>query len=198
MTAGKKAVVRVKPGTSKEAAEKRRAEFVEAFVANGGNAKAAAIEAGFSPKSAAQQGARLLKDVNVSNAIDQRRAQLLQMTQLSTEEIMADIARTLRFDPRRLYNDDGSMKSIKDLDDATAACLTGIEVVIMKGTESSETPLFVKKVKWEGKAAARDQAMRVLGMFEKDNQQKAGALDGLPRELLQAMVQRLKAINGQR
>jgi len=193
-----KGVQRVKPGTSKEAAEKRRAEFVEAFVANGGNARAAAITAGFSSKSAAQQGARLLKDVNVSMAIDQRRGQLLEKTQLTTEEIMADIARTLRFDPRRLYNDDGSMKSIKDLDDATAACLTGIEVVIMKGTENSETPLYVKKVKWEGKATARDQAMRVFGMFEKDNKQKTSDLDGLPRELLQAMVQRLKDLNGQR
>lgn len=110
---------------------------------------------------------------------------------------MADIARTLRFDPRKLYNDDGSMKSIKDLDDATAACLTGIEVVIQKGTENDETPLYVKKVKWEGKAVARDQAMRVFGMFEKDNKQKASDLEGLPRELLQAMVQRLKALNGQ-
>lgn len=194
---GKGVQQRVKPGTSREAAEKRRAEFIEAFVANGGNAKAAAVTAGFSPRSAAQQGARLLKDVNVSMAIDQRRGQLLEKTQLTTEEIMADIARTLRFDPRRLYNDDGSMKSIKDLDDATAACLTGIEVVIVKGTENSETPLYVKKVKWEGKAVARDQAMRVFGMFEKDNKQKVSELDGLPRELLQAMVQRLKALNGQ-
>lgn len=175
----------------------RRAEFVEAFVANGGNATAAAITAGFSEKTARQQGARLLSDVAISDAVAARRAAILAAAQLSTDELMADIARTIRFDPRRLYNDDGSMKSIKDLDDATAACLTGIEVVIVKGTENSETPLYVKKVKWEGKAAARDQAMRVLGMFEKDNTQKAGALDGLPRELLQAMVQRLKALNGQ-
>lgn len=195
---GDESVRRAKPGTSKEAAENRRIEFVEAFVANGGNAKQAAITAGYSPRSAAQQGARMLKDANVSTAIDQRRGQLLKKTQLSTEEIMADIARTLRFDPRNLYNDDGSMKSIKDLDDATAACLTGIEVVIMKGTENDETPLYVKKVKWEGKSTAREQAMRVFGMFEKDNKQKVSDLEGLPRELLQAMVQRLKALNDQR
>lgn len=180
-----------------EAAAQRRAEFVEAFVANGGNATKAAIAAGYSEKTARQQGARLLSDVAISGAIAKRSAEAVASAQLSTEEIMADIARTLRFDPRKLYNDDGSMKSIKDLDDATAACLTGIEVVIKKGTENDETPLYVKKVKWEGKAVARDQAMRVFGMFEKDNKQKASELEGLPRELLQAMVQRLKALNGQ-
>lgn len=194
---GKGVQQRVKLGTSIEAAAQRRAEFVEAFVANGGNATKAAIAAGYSEKTARQQGARLLSDVAISGAIAKRSAEAVASAQLSTEEIMADIARTLRFDPRKLYNDDGSMKSIKDLDDATAACLTGIEVVIQKGTENDEKPLYVKKVKWEGKAVARDQAMRVFGMFEKDNKQKASDLEGLPRELLQAMVQRLKALNGQ-
>lgn len=193
---GKLAVQRVKPGQAKDSTEARRAAFIEAYLSNGANARDAAIQAGFSRASAASQGSRLLKNVNVLAAIDKRRAQLSEKTQLTTDEIMADIARTLRFDPRKLYNDDGSMKSIKDLDDATAACLTGIEVVIMKGTEGDETPLYVKKVKWEGKATARDQAMRVFGMFEKDNKQKVSELDGLPRELLQAMVQRLKKLNG--
>lgn len=130
--------------------------------------------------------------------MDKRRTNIAVKTELSTDEIMADMARALRFDPRKLYDEKGQLKPIHELDDDTALCLTGIETVIVKGTEGSETPLFVKKLKWESKATARDQALKVFGMYEKDNQQKAGALDGLPRELLQAMVQRLKVLNGQR
>lgn len=137
------------------------------------------------------------KDPVILSMIDQRRTEIATKVELSTNEIMADMARALRFDPRKLYRQDGTLKPIHELDDDTALCLTGIETVIVKGTEGDETPLFVKKLKWESKAAARDQALKVFGMYEKDNQQKAGALDGLPRELLQAMVQRLKALNGQ-
>lgn len=186
-----------KPGPNKESAEARYARFVEAYLSNGNNAANAALVAGYSAKTAVTQGGRLLKHVHVQQLLQQRRTVIAQINELSTNEIMADMARALRFDPRKLYREDGTLKPIHELDDDTALCLTGIETVIVKGTEGSETPLFVKKLKWESKAVSRDQAMKVFGMYEKDNQQKAGALEGLPRELLQAMVQRLKALNGQ-
>lgn len=167
-------------------------------MSNGRNATDAALQAGYSKGGAAKQGYRMSKDPLILSMIDQRRTEIATTTALSTDEIMADMARALRFDPRKLYRQDGTLKPIHELDDDTALCLTGIETVIVKGTEGSETPLFVKKLKWESKAVSRDQALKVFGMYEKDNQQKAGALDGLPRELLLAMVQRLKALNGQR
>lgn len=139
------------------------------------------------------------KDPVILSMLEQRRTNIAVKTELSTDEIMADMARALRFDPRKLYRQDGTLIPIHELDDDTALCLTGIETVIVKGTEGDETPLFVKKLKWESKATARDQALKVFGMYEKDNQQKAGALEGLPRELIQMMVDRLKVLsNGQR
>lgn len=180
-------------------ADDRRQAFAEAFLSNGGNAKQACIEAGFSPNSAERQGARMTRDAKVRAILDKRRTEIAQSIELSTSEIMAGMARALRFDPRKLYKKDGSLIPIHELDDETALCLTGIETVIVKGTEGSETPLFVKKLKWESKATARDQALKVFGMYEKDNQQKAGALEGLPRELIQLMVDRLKVLgNGHR
>lgn len=170
--------------------------FVEAYLSNGRNATDAALQAGYSKGGAAKQGYRMSKDPVILSMIDQRRTQIAKNNELSTDEIMADMARALRFDPRKLYRQDGTLKPIHELDDDTALCLTGIEVVAMPG-EDGDTPMFVKKMKWESKATARDQALKVFGMYERDNRQKAGALDGLPRELLQAMVQRLKVLNGQ-
>lgn len=197
--AGKKLVSRVKAGTSKVSAEDRRMMFVEAYLSNGRNATDAALQAGYSKGGAAKQGYRMSKDPVILSMLEQRRTNIAVKTELSTDEIMADMARALRFDPRKLFGQDGTFIPIHALDDDVALCLTSIETVIVKGTEGSETPLFVKKIKWESKATARDQALKVFGMYEKDNQQKAGVMDGLPRELVRLMVERLKAIsNGQR
>lgn len=190
---------RAKAGTSRISAEDRRAAFIEAYLSGNGNCSEAAVAAGFSPKTASRQGARLLKDVRVRTELDKRRTAIAETNELSTNEIMADMARALRFDPRKLYRQDGTLIPIHELDDDTALCLTGIETVIVKGTEGDENPLFVKKLKWESKATARDQALKVFGMYEKDNRQKAGVLEGLPRELIQLMVERLRVLsNGQR
>ena len=193
---GKKVAVRGKAGTSLMSAEDRRIAFVEAYMCNGNNAAKAALQAGFSPKTSAVQGGRLLKHVHVQHLLNSRRTVIAENNELSTNEIMADMARALRFDPRKLYNKDGTLKPIHELDDDTALCLTGIEVVAMPSPDGEgDTPLFVKKLKWESKATARDQALKVFGMYEKDNKQKAGALDGLPRELIQLMVDRLKVLS---
>ena len=194
----RKAPTRTKQGTSKVSAEDRRIAFVEAYLSNGRNATQAAVTAGFSPKTAERQGSRMVRDVRVQTVLDKRRTDIAKKNELSTDEIMADMARALRFDPRKLYRQDGTLKPIHELDDDTALCLTGIEVVAMPGEEGA-TPLFVKKMKWESKATARDQALKVFGMYEKDNKQKTGAMDGLPRELVQLMVDRLRVLShGQR
>jgi phage terminase small subunit len=194
MAAGKKPASR-KAGSSWEEATAKRLKFVEAFLVNGGNASKAAVSAGYSEKTAGSQGQRLLKHVEVVQLLNNRRTNIQQTLQLSTDEIMADMARTLRFDPRKLFNIDGSMKPIQELDDDTALCLTGIEV-IETASEGGETSR-VKKIKWETKSTARDQALKVFGMYEKDNKQKAGALSGLPRELIKTMIERLQALNGE-
>ena len=53
------------------------------------------------------------------------------------------------------------------------------------------------EVKLHSKVDVMDKLFRHFGLFEADNKQKTGPLDALPRELLQEMVKRLKAINGQ-
>lgn len=51
------------------------------------------------------------------------------------------------------------------------------------------------EVKLHSKVDVMDKLFRHFGLYEADNKQKLSDLEGLPRELLQAMVQRLKAMN---
>jgi phage terminase small subunit len=183
----------VKAGTSKEAAELRKKLFVEAFIANGGNATEAAIQAGYSAKSAGQQASRLLKDANVSQLVAQRQEKLVEKFELTTEAVLRNLAQAIYFDPRRLYRDDGSLKDVTELDDDTAMALAGLEVMEEKGTgdERGKVIGYTKKFKWLDKNTAREQAMKHLGQYREDNTQRNPLAD-VPREAVKALVERLK------
>ncbi len=189
---GKKSVVALpsKQGTSKDAAAARKAIFVEAYIANGGNATEAAKEAGYSEKTAYSQGGRLLKDVEIQRSIAERSKSVAKKYELTTDLVVKSIVQELTFDPAKLYLAGGQLKDITELDEDTRAALTAVE---FEQLGSQDAPVFVRKFKWAAKQGAREQAMKHLGMFEKDNEQKANPLDGLPREMLVAIVDRLSA-----
>lgn len=183
-----------KAGTSKEAAEQRKRLFVEAYIANGGNGKRAAIAAGFSPKAAAQQASRLLTDANVSQLVQERTQKLAEKMELTTERTLREVARLAYFDPRKLLDENGNQKRLQDLDDDTAAAIAGLEIEdklnpVDPGAKGRTTSL-VFKYKIGDKNSALDKAMRHLGLFKEDNKQKT-LLDGVDRETLLAIRERL-------
>lgn len=182
-----------KRGTSKEAADNRKAVFVEAYIANGGNATEAAKTAGYSQKTAYSQGGRLLKDVEIQRAIAERSKAVAKKYELNTDLVVKSIVQELTFDPAKLYNAGGQLKDITELDEDTRMALASVE---FEQLGSQDAPVFVRKFKWASRQAAREQAMKHLGMFEKDNEQKASALAGLPRELVEAVAARLRVTKG--
>lgn len=182
---------KTKASSSKQAAADRRHAFVEAYITNGGNATQAALTAGFAPKSAYSQGHNLLKHHETIRMLEERRKNLAQKYELTTENVLKSLAQAVHFDPRRLYNADGSLKPVHELDEDTAMALSGFEVIEMGARKDEDAPIGVtKKVKWLDKNAARDQAMKHLGLFEKDNSQ-ANHLGDVPREALKALVLKL-------
>ena len=186
---GKAPKRRVKAGTSRQSAEARKKLFADAYIANGENGKQAAIQVGYSPKTAEQQASRLLRDVKVKGIIAERRKELAAKYQITTDDVFRSLAQDLRFDPARLYNEDGSLKRIVDLDPDTRMALSSIKM-IQVGSE--DAPIFIKEVKWAPRANAREQAMKHLGMFEKDNKQKADPVT----ELLQQLGGRTLGVSG--
>lgn len=155
--------------------------FVEAYITNGSNASKAALAAGFSPGGAGVAGHRMLKNAKVLALIDKRQAEIAEENSITLKAVLKSLEQALLFDPRKLYNADGTMKAIVDLDDDAAQALAGIEVV-EKGTISEVDgkmtlhPYFTKKVKWLDKNAARDQAARILGAYGRDNAQPGAGI----------------------
>lgn len=144
------------------------------------NATQAAIRAGYSARSAMQIGEQNLRKHEIAKEIESRMAIAAEKAGLSAELVFASLARELRFDPADLYNKDGSLKSIHDIPEDARKCLVGVESVQIGGEDS---PATVHKLKWVNPAQAREQAMKHLGLYEKDNAQKTDPV----RDLIMAI-----------
>jgi phage terminase small subunit len=125
------------------------------------NATQAAIRAGYSAKTAAVIAIELLRKPNIREAIDEKLNKANEKCGLTHELVHQSLIRELKFDPSKLFDDNGNAKSIHEIDQDTRMALTGVET----------SELFGTKYKWTSPNVAREQAMKHLGMFEKDNEQ---------------------------
>lgn len=181
--ARKRAVKKARPkqGNSKKAAAHRRKVFVEAYIANGGNATDAAKTAGYSAKTAYSQGGRLLKNVEIAAEIAARSKQIAKKYELTTESIIAELAKIVHADLRKLVGANGEILPVKDWPDDLASAIAAIDVteIGLDGNAIGQT----KKIKLWDKNSAIEKAMKHLGMFEKDNAQKTDPLTELAKAI---------------
>lgn len=89
--------------------------------------KLAALAAGYSEKTAASQGSQQLNNPKIQHEIAKRSKKAITKLEISAENVFAEIKKLAFFDPRKLYNADGSMKAITELDDDTAAAIAGVD-----------------------------------------------------------------------
>ena len=101
--------------------------FVREFLATG-NATKSAIAAGYSAATAAVTGSKLLRKPKVSEELANLRQRLLSKLEISAEKVLQGLAELAFFDPRKMFNVDGSMKKITDMDDQTVHALAGMDV----------------------------------------------------------------------
>jgi phage terminase small subunit len=138
------------------------------------NATQAAIRAGYSAKTAEQQGFQLLQKTSVQKAIAEGRRQREERTAVSADRVLLEAARLALFDPRKLFHDDGRPKGITELDDDTAAAVAGIEVV-EQFEGSGKDRVFVgylKKYRIADKNSALEKLFKHHGLYERDNRQR--------------------------
>lgn len=155
--------------------------FVEEYMLDL-NATQAAVRAGYSAKTAREQGSRLLSNVIVQSVIAERMKAREKRTEVTADRILKEAARLALFDVRKLFNADGTPKPITELDDDTAAGISGLEVATKGNAEMGVGEIL--KYKIADKNSALEKCMRHLGMFEKDNKQAGEATASALSELL--------------
>ena len=132
------------------------------------NATQAAIRAGYSPKTANEQGARLLANVSIAQTIQKAMQDREQRTEITQDRVLQEYARLAFYDPRKLFQPDGTPKPIEALDDDTAAALAGLEVreEFEGAGENRAFVGYTKKYKLANKLGALDSLAKHLGLFE--------------------------------
>ena len=133
------------------------------------NGTHAAIRAGYAKSGAHVQATRLLKTAKVKAIIAASMARVVASAEVSVERTLKEIARIAYGDVRKLYNPDGSMKRIHELDEDGAALIAGLEVdeLTAQGPGGEQQAIgFTRKMKLASKTKALDQCMAYLGMHK--------------------------------
>lgn len=151
----------------------RRARFAQEYVKDL-NATQAAIRCGYSPKTAKQQGSRLLTNAAIAAQIQVLQARVAAKNEVTVERTLKEIARIAYSDPRALYKPNGELKPPSEWDDDTAATIAGVEVDTT--TVSETVTVSTAKVKRWDKVKALDQCMAYLGMHKTANPGEGGSL----------------------
>lgn len=129
------------------------------------NATKAAERAGYAKGSAHVTGCELLKNTKVQEQISAKRSKILDKLDVSAERILREIAKMAFFDPRKMFNADGSPKQILELDDDTAASVAGLEVNELFEGDGDQKHAYglVKKIKLADKRGC----LELLGRYQK-------------------------------
>src|SRR3546814_11679655 len=85
------------------------------------NATQAAIRAGYSVRTAKQQGARLLTNADVAAAITEGRKRQQERTEITATRVAQEMARIEFGDIRQLFHEHGPLRPIPALVEASAA-----------------------------------------------------------------------------
>jgi hypothetical protein len=101
---------------------------------------------------------------------------------ITQERVLREVARLAFYDVRRLVDDDNQPIAINKLEDGIAAAIVGVKVTTVLGNEDS--PAMTRyEYKLADKNTAAEKLMKHLGMFEKDNDQRAKSLTELLQEV---------------
>jgi phage terminase small subunit len=189
-----------RPATKKSAlgTAAREAAFVEAYLSNNMRGDLAAIVAGYAPAHAKRQAVAMLARPAVQKLIRDRQDELSKAHRLTTDSVMAELSKIVHADPRKLFDDSGTLLPIRQWPDDMAGAVASIEVdELFDGKGKGRKFIgYTKKVKFWDKNSGIEKAMKHLGLFAEDNKQRMGALSNLPRDVLQAIVERLQAAGG--
>lgn len=146
----------------------KQARFVEEYLVDL-HATQAAIRAGYSEKTAAQQASRLLSDVKISDAIAHAKAERSSRTEITQDMVLKELAKVGFSDLRNVFTREGHIIDPQDWDDDTAGAVSSLEVIRKPSAERDEDGNqafeYVHKFKVWDKVSALEKVGKHLGMF---------------------------------
>ncbi len=153
----------------------KQKRFCDEYLANGMNATQAAISAGYSEKTARSIAQENLTKHDIQTYISERQNKVSNKLEVTQERVIKELAKIAFGDIKNLFDDDGQLRPISELEDEVSASIAGIETAEENQAVAEETfkSVKVRKVKGWDKLKALDMLSKHLGLYEKDNEQKS-------------------------
>jgi phage terminase small subunit len=140
----------------------KQARFINEYIIDL-NATQAAIRAGYSEKTAAKIGQENLIKPEIQEALKEAVDAQSKRTNITADRTLKEIARLAFFNAKNLFNPDGSPIPLCNLDDDTAACISGIEVVSIGNVDSGIGQVI--KYKISDKNSALEKLCKHLSLY---------------------------------
>jgi phage terminase small subunit len=129
------------------------------------NATQAAVRAGYSRKTAASQGQRLLKSARIGTAIARHQAKLLKKEHSSVENIVRALAAIAFLDPGQLFNKNGALLPMSRIPEEARRGLTGFKIKELFDSDSGKERYIGRRYKLD--FTGKIKALAVLGKYLK-------------------------------
>ncbi len=163
------------------------------------NATQAAIRAGYSKKRADQIGYENLRKPEIQRSIQKQIKKRCDRLEISADRVLKERARIAFFDIRKLFNKNGTLKQVHELDDDTAAAVNSIilDAKIGKNTDGEfVSSSFIKIVKTLNKDKSLEALEKHLGLYEKDNDQKGNLDQEARNQFMEDLFKSISAATG--
>ncbi|NHC63189.1 terminase small subunit [Paenalcaligenes suwonensis] len=156
-----------------------QARFVEEYLVSL-NATQAAINAGYSERTANQQASRLLANVKVRAILEEAMNKRSEQVKVDAEYVLSRLGEIDQMDAADILNDDGSVKAIHDWPKIWRQMISGLDVMeIAQGDEETRIAV-VKKIKWPDKVKNLELIGRHVGVQAfKDRVEHSGSIKGM-------------------
>lgn len=142
-------------------ADDMQAAFVDEYLIDF-NATQAAIRAGYAPKSAGEQGCRLLKKRKIADAVARAIAERSRRTGITADRVLRELARVAFVNPSDVIDfDTGTVKASAGADDLAAVASCKVKTMSM----GDEGDMVEREIKLNDKIKALDLLGKHLGMY---------------------------------
>jgi phage terminase small subunit len=131
------------------------------------NATRAAIAAGYSPKTAYSIGEENLRKPEIAHAIALKTSKRLTSLEVTADRVLQELAKMAFYDPLSLFESDGSLKQMKDIDEHSRMAIAGMEITeLFDGVgEQKHAYGLLKKIKLADKGQNLERLGRHLKLF---------------------------------
>lgn len=127
-------------------------------------------------------GYKILRNAQVAAFLERKRLEAEKSADVTQARVLEELAHLVFLDPRDFFTEDGRLKRIHELDGRAARALASIETTRRRvpGSDREELEFEeVSKIRFWDKGSSIERAMKHLGMYERDNAQRANPIESL-------------------